>query len=1012
MSTLSQSPSHEREIKATARGYAALRAVSLVLGLLAGFGAGRLVSSWALAIAVAAGVYLAGLELARALTRPHRQLPLLRWLVAALAFLAALAACLWLLAAAQADPKSLALPVALAGAGFVAWGAYRAARRSLYRRAPWLEFEDQMHAAIVAPGKLAPSEVPIRLQWLRLRRASALLPAYRQALERAGKAPAAAPAIYQALLRELAGVEGLTADLGQVLGRAYLGLGDRAAQAGDGVRAVDLYLQARKWVPLPPTALQWLAGHYVNLGDRSPEAVDAYLAYLAAHRGQPSDPTSVACCTALEELLKIDERADRAQAGRVAELARRVIEADPDLDWAHFCLGLSLWLQDDMPPAVDPLERAAQLNPARAAASYYLGRVRLQQGQTQEALEALRRSLAADPVQPQALLWLGRTLVTLADAAPDQAMAQEAAELLQRAHDLEPERAEILYYLGCAHGLRGAHVDALAALEQAVALDGAQAAYHYRLALAQQALGSPQAAKAALERALALDSQLAPAHRLLGDLCLEAGRYPQAEAAYARALALQPADDHARQGLGRSLYAQGRFQEAVAQLTQVSALGPGGLFALARAQAHTGDLVRATWNYERWLERFGPSAEVSYYLGCARAHQGDLSGALAALDQAAALAPERADVLLQRGNVRLQRGDLAAAGQDLARARALAPESAEVAYALGVCYGRSGQDRQAAAELERAVQRSPGHAAAHFGLGLAHERRRDYAQAADAYRAALAHGAEPGPTHLRLGVTAARLGDVATAHQHLQEARQRGVQGDELLYYLGLTLNSLGRHEEAVAEWETLCQAHPDDRRLALDIARAYDLLGRQRFDEGDYERAIAAWERCQDIRGEDPPLRRTLAEAWFRLGVESLAQARWEEGRAALRQALSLGHDQERVHYYLGLGALAAGDGATAAEELAPLAAGQPENGRCRYHLGLALLQAGQAEEAVPVLQAALAAGSSERSTLGAQLALASAHVQAGRWAQAAELYRAALTGERAPSAASRGRGRRKGAR
>ncbi len=988
------------EAKAVSRRHRTYRAMAQTAALMAGIGVYGAARSVATAAVTAVLAYIAGVELASVLSRRRRALPLLCWLSAVAVFLACLAAEVVVLTTLQVRPGSLVLPLALASSGAAGWLAHRGLRHLACRRAPWLPFEDQIHATIIAPGRLTPAEVAIRLQWLRLRRASALIPAYRQALEQARRTPAVASAVYRALVEDLAEVEGLTADLRQVLGQAYLGLGELALQQNRPAEALARFLEAQRWIALPRAALQHLAGYYVERQDASEEAIHAYLAYLEARRQEPADQTAVACRNLLRSLVQIDEGASRSTAEGAAALARRIIGADPTTDWAHYYLGVSLYLLGEYGYAAEALERAAALNPSHAMSGVFLGRTRLERGEVAAALDAFRRALAADPACQPALYWLGRALVGEAETRADTALAQEAVALLQQAHGLAPAQAEVLYYLGRAHALTGANDEAARALEGAISLDASQAPYHYRLALVQEALGLPRAAMVSLERSLALDPQQAAAWQLLGDLSLAAGDYAHAEASYTQALALLPADAHAREGLGRSLFYQGRYVEAITQLTGASPLGREGLYALGRAQALTGDMVAACASYEQHLGRFGPDADVSYYLGCARAHRGDWPGALAALDQAATLAPERADILLQRGNVRLLQGELALAREDLTHARARAPESAAIAYALGVCLARLGDEGAATAELERAVELDPSHAAAHLGLGLALERRREHARAAEAYRQALAAGANPAQLHLRLGAVTARLGEAATALEHLLEARRLGVEGDELRYHLGFALATLGRHEEAIAEWEALLETHPDDRALALDIARSQYLLGCQHFEAGAYEQSIAAWGRCQDIWGDDPSLVAGLAEAWFRLGVESLARGEREMGRASLQRSLSLGQDAERVHYYLGLGALAAEEWGTALEELAPLAQAHPEGARYQYHLGLALLNAGRPEEAVPVLQQALAGEGSAEYALGAQLALAGAHVRAARWAEAAALYRAVLTGESPPRA------------
>lgn len=154
--------------------------------------------------------------------------------------------------------------------------------------------------------------------------------------------------------------------------------------------------------------------------------------------------------------------------------------------------------------------------------------------------------------------------------AHQQGKADEAAALIERSLELEPERADWYSNLGIV-------------LQDRLELDGAAAAYR---------------------RAIAIDPSHANAHSNLGVVLRANGEPAEAEASYREAIRIDPGHCDAYHNLGVLLNAQKRPREAALCFSKIITLRPKHPEArrlLALAHCTLGEVDKAVEIFEDWL---------------------------------------------------------------------------------------------------------------------------------------------------------------------------------------------------------------------------------------------------------------------------------------------------------------------------------------------------------------------------------------------------------------------------
>lgn len=804
--------------------------------------------------------------------------------------------------------------------------------------------------------------------------------------------PAAAQLRYQRVIQVLAGRAKRTDEENGYLAQAYLGQGQLHETAQNEAEAIDSYSKARK-LGLAEATMR-LAPLLARQGKWNENAVEVYLAYLQARQGAAQTEDDQTVLSTLERACRI-KAGDRGQKlSRAMRRNEAVLQAVPDVEWAHYYLGVGSLQKGQPRQARSHLERARQLDPARAAAHYYLGQAYLQTGQPEAARDAFEESLRLDPKQPEAAFQLGQILLEplLTGAVSlDNARGQERLNLalrwLKEAVSQDKKKDTYFYYLGRTHLLRQAYPEAAEALQRATALNKRQKEYFYYQAVAYKELKQIAKAKESLNKALSLDKDYAIAHHLLADLYFGERAFEEAALHYWEVLRLDNDNAPVRRCLGQSLYEMGDYRQAATELEPVAAQSQPALFYLARSQAKLGQFEAAIASLQQLVTTFGPDAEAYYYLGCAQANAG-LAGspygyeqALIAFEQCLEVDPGYWPAHLQKGQVHLKLKRLAEARQAYLQAQAFQPQNPTVLYALGQVAYLSGDVAQAQTVFEQALKHAPDHAPARLGLGVVYEEQGDVARALQAYQQAGAHDL--------LGALYCKQGEYAGARDHLLKAQAEGNESDALLNYLGFALAQDHQYQEAWQAWSQLQARHPDDPRLELNMTRVHYQLGCEHARAGRYAEAAQAWEKYLETYPDDDQVREDLAEVFFRLGEVALRAKSGgnEKTKWAFQRALDLAGDNSAYEYYLALSELENQEYQASSDRLRRLAEAEPDRLEYSYHLGLALVHQSQLEEAREQLQRVVSEAAESELGLKARGLLAGLYMREERWQTAADL-------------------------
>lgn len=281
-------------------------------------------------------------------------------------------------------------------------------------------------------------------------------------------------------------------------------------------------------------------------------------------------------------------------AGRYREsgaLARQLTERLPGSGFAWKALGVSLKLQRE--PALEALERAAQLLPEDGEAQYNLGAAQLDAGRVQEAVASFRRALELRPDAADTHNDLGYALQRLGRF--DEAVASYQAALA-----LAPERAEV--HLNLGHSLLLLHrpEQALSSYRQALTLKHDFVDAHIGVCNALRELGRFHKAIDGYRQLLRVRPDMAEAHGNLGSLLLDLGRLEEAVASYEQALRIKPDYAEALHNRGIALRLLRRTAEAEDSCRQALAANP----ALAAAWAVLGDICADQGKFAQAEELF------------------------------------------------------------------------------------------------------------------------------------------------------------------------------------------------------------------------------------------------------------------------------------------------------------------------------------------------------------------------------------------------------------------------
>jgi len=346
--------------------------------------------------------------------------------------------------------------------------------------------------------------------------------------------------------------------------------------------ASTLLKKLREGQPTSPIVGYWYGRVQEALGARD----EAQAAYREVLKAAPADPDSADVYIASALLLNQQGRPEDAQ--KTLDSAKGLM---PNVPGVWRALGDLAQSQGRYKEALGHFQHAASLDPDDLGAKFRIGGALRRDGQFEEAIKAFNDVAAVDKDYPG--LALERGLLYEASGHSDEALKQyedalakapndpdlmlrvgcgkvaanhpeQAEELLKKVLSQRPTSAETNHCLGRALLVQGTRLaDALRTLERAVELDPNRAEYLLYVGWAANEAGNVPKAEKALAEALRLDQGLADAYWQRGVLRQRQGAVRDAITDLTRALALRPSRHEAHASLADAYYDLGREQEAL-----------------------------------------------------------------------------------------------------------------------------------------------------------------------------------------------------------------------------------------------------------------------------------------------------------------------------------------------------------------------------------------------------------------------------------------------------------------
>jgi tetratricopeptide (TPR) repeat protein len=323
------------------------------------------------------------------------------------------------------------------------------------------------------------------------------------------------------------------------------------------------------------------------------------------------------------------------------------------------------------------------------------------------------------------------------------------------------------------------------------------------------------------------------------------------------------------------------------------------------------------------------------------------------------------------------------------RALACTTDNDVAEFNFAIALLRQGTVDQAITHFQRALQVNPDFVEARCALGNAYSQKGHVDEAMVQYRQALKINPAFAIAHNNLGSVLMRKGQVDNAIAEFRNALQEKPDFAEAHHNLGKALLEKGNVDEAIAQ----CQAALDEDP---NYAEARNSLGNALLQRGKVDEAIAQYQEALQFKTNDAELR-------LKLGNALSQEGRMNEAIIAFQNALRINPEYAQAHDDLGIALLQTGRLEEAMAHFQKALLINPRNAKAQNNLANALLAAGNVGGAIAHFQQALQIDPNEpaiQSNL-AWLLATSPDASQRNGAKAVELARQAnaLTGGKSPA-------------
>lgn len=432
-----------------------------------------------------------------------------------------------------------------------------------------------------------------------------------------------------------------------------------------------------------------LAGLYFGLGDL------AHAAQYAEEVGAGTDQ-DVQLLTQMAGILTGSGKPDRA-----LRLLDKAIQRAPERGDAYFSKGIILLNQKQVAEAEQTVKVGLTYAADSPVGYYYLGRISIESGNTEQAFDSFERAIAANASFEPAYL----ALASLHESKQDKGKA--IAVLKKYLHQVNPRNKDIRQHLIQLYVATKDYAGGLAELEKMLEEDPNDLDAQLRLALIY---GEKKEFSKAIEQLTSI-LKVRPAEPkvrdYLGYLYEESKDFPKAIETYQSNIQLDPAYTESHVHLGVLQYRLKRFPEAITHLKEAVRLTPKQPephVVLGLAHLQSEQYEKASEAFEEGIRHNPKHADLHFNLGTAYDKLNRFEDVVKAMESALTIDPHHADALNYLGYSYAERGIKIDQALSLTRrAVALKPENGYYVDSLGWAFYKSGFLAEALTEIKRAV---------------------------------------------------------------------------------------------------------------------------------------------------------------------------------------------------------------------------------------------------------------------------------------------------------------------
>jgi tetratricopeptide (TPR) repeat protein len=466
-------------------------------------------------------------------------------------------------------------------------------------------------------------------------------------------------------------------------------LGYQAELAHDLETAIREYRAALKADPSAHEVQARLAGLYFGLGDLA----NAVQYAEAAGEGTDQDAHLL---TQMAGILAAAGKPDRAI--RLLDLA---IARMPEKGEPYFSKGMILLNQKRLTEAEQAVQEGLRHAPDSPAGYYYLGRIAIETGNAEQALDSFERAVSVNPFFEPA--YLAQAAFHESRQDRDKAIAV-LQKYLQRVnpHNREARQHLIQLYVATKNYTAG-----LAELEKLLKDDPSNLDARLRMALIYGEKKEFSKAIEQLTDVLKARPAELKVRDYLGYLYEETKDFPKAIEAYRLNLQLDQTFTDSHIHLGVLQYRLKQFPEAITHLREAVRLAPKQPephIVLGLAHLQSEQYEQASAAFEEGI-RYNPNnADLYFNLGTAYDKLNRFEDVVRAMETALSLDPHHADALNYLGYSYAERGIKIDEALSLTkRAVALKPDNGYYVDSLGWAFFKSGLLAEALTEIKRAA---------------------------------------------------------------------------------------------------------------------------------------------------------------------------------------------------------------------------------------------------------------------------------------------------------------------